>query len=327
MLTPKKLRYKLRRLAFPRPLKHMATADPRFDLRPLDASQGVYEIRWKNQCCGVTESYQEIQSSVSGPCAVICSGPSLASISLRELGSQPTIGVNGAIKKFAADQTCPNYFAITDPDFFQSRFSMIQQVADTAAKCFFSFAGLSTICRRDPAILRRTPIYLHDLANHWYGKPKLSAAEFESKAQLESDFHLHPSYSQQGDAIGFSRNPSKGVFCGRTIAFRALQIGHYLGFRTFYIFGMDMNSNASQVRFYEKGLRSRPSNLSRDLHRFIIPSFETLSLLQGDEHPLHVWNLSPSSQMPASIVPPMNWSALQQRLQQSADSMAGDLAA
>ncbi|QEG40273.1 hypothetical protein [Roseimaritima ulvae] len=327
MLTPKKLRYKLRRLGFPRPLKHMATADPRFDLRSLDASQGVYEIRWKNQCCGVTQSYQDIASSVSGSCAVICSGPSLARISLRELGTQPTIGVNGAIKKFAADQTCPHYFAITDPDFFQSRFSMVQQVADTTAKCFFSFAGLSTICRRDPTILRKVPIYLHDLANHWYGRPKLSAAEFRSTAERESEFHLHPAYSQEGDAIGFSRNPSKGVFCGRTIAFRALQIGHYLGFRTFHIFGMDMNSDASQVRFYEQGLRSRPSNLTRDLDRFIIPSFETLSLLEGDEHAVQVWNLSPCSQMPANIVAPMSWSDYQQQLQQSADSVARDLAA
>ncbi len=327
MLTPKKLRYKLRRLAFPRPLKHMATADPRFDLRPLDAAQGVYEIRWKNQCCGVTQSYQDIKSSVSGSCAVICSGPSLARISLRELGSQPTIGVNGAIRKFAAEQTSPSYFAITDPDFFQSRFAMIQQVADTAASCFFSFAGLSTICRRDRTILRKVPIYLHDLANHWYGKPKLSAAKFAAMAQLEPDFYLHPSHSQQGDAIGFSCDPCKGVFCGRTIAFRALQIGHCLGFRTFHIFGMDMNSNASQVRFYEKGFRSRPSNLSRDLHRFIIPSFETLSLLEAGETPMQVWNLSPHSQMPANVVARMDWSAYQQQLQQSADSMAKPFAA
>lgn len=50
--------------------------------------------------------------------------------------------------------------------------------------------------------------------------------------------------------IGFSKDITDGYFCARTIAYVALQLAYYLGFKRVFFVGLDLNSEVG--RFYDK---------------------------------------------------------------------------
>jgi KDO transferase-3 len=82
---------------------------------------------------------------------------------------------------------------------------------------------------------------------------------------------------------------------------------------------MDLGHQGSQARFYKERRNARPSFLDRDYEDYILPSFEVLGhLCQAGE--LQVYNLSPSSRLPESIIPKLAF-------QEALEMTAGDRAA
>ena len=297
----KKWHHKLRRLNFPRSLKHMALMHRDFQLRELPGENRGTEVVWRGRTVAHVPSTRELRDRHSGACFVICTGPSLERVDLSQLGNHCTIGVNGAIVKFQQHGMVPTYYSITDPDFFEHRFTMVRDVIRSGAKCLFSPEGLSRICQRDVSLLRDSSIYLTQVANRRYGQPTYDAVEFDEVAARDPDLLLHASVRGRSDGVGFSCDLEKGLFCGRTAGFRAVQIAYYLGFRRVFLLGMDLGGEGSQVRFYETKRSGRPSTLGFDYDDFIQPSFEVVQDLcrQSD---FEVYNVSESSRLPASIV-------------------------
>jgi Kdo-III transferase WaaZ len=302
----KRLAQNIYRWSLPRPLKHMAIAGPSFSL--LRHDNGGCDILWKGVSVGQCRPVSELHNTYSGACYVMGTGPSIQSMNLRSLSGQFLIGVNGAIAKFNELGIRPDAYVITDSDFFENRFEMVSDAVASGAKCFFSFAGLSRICKRDPQVLKGDNIYLTEVVNRRYGAPRLSQPDFIQWAYSDQDFAMPDGQRPDDSRVGFSRNLEKGVFCGRTITFRALQIAYYLGFRKLFVLGMDLNYRGDNPRFYETSASMRPTKIDKDYDPYILPAFKVLADLckQGE---LSVYNLSSASRLPADIMPRMTLEA------------------
>jgi hypothetical protein len=137
-----KLLHKAQRLRYPKRFRHMAAVPRGLDFGPADQGSDARDIIWRKQVVGRLGCRHELRASARGGCFVVGSGPSLQNVDLAALAGAATFGVNGTILKFLADGLQPTYYAITDPDFFQTRFEMVRQVILSGAACFFSGEGI-----------------------------------------------------------------------------------------------------------------------------------------------------------------------------------------
>lgn len=293
---------KVRRLRLPRPLKHMADCSPHLQLRPASAGAVDRQLVWRGKVMSTLQSYDSLRGKCSGDCFVVAAGPSLAHVDLRQVAHWPTIGVNGSIVKFLQDGVLPSYYSITDPDFFEHRFSLVHEVLASGALCFFSYKGLSWLCERDASLLSGVPLCLSEIVNRRYFFPRLSPAECDAASERDPDLVLHPTVRLREGLVGFSRNMAKGMFCGQTVGYRGIQIAYHLGFRRVFLLGMDMGELYGRVRFYEAPAASRPSLLQQHYVEFIRPCFEIVKSL-CDAGEFEVYNCSLDSRLPESLIP------------------------
>jgi KDO transferase-3 len=183
---------------------------------------------------------------------------------------------------------------------------MVRQVIQSGAACFFSGEGIGHICERDPTLLSHGRIYLSEVVNRRWGVPRLTAATFDEAAGGDPDMELHPTVRPQNGLVGFSRDLRKGLFCGRTIGYRAIQIGYFLGLRRVFLLGMDLGSQGQRVRFYELLAEGRPSLLEQDFAPYILPCFEIVRRLQSAGE-LEVFNCSTTSRLPPEVTPRLSF--------------------
>lgn len=312
-----KYSYKLRRVFRPRPMKHMAVAPRRFDLSPRanlrtsEISAGAepatgengFAVLWRGKTMAETRPWAELRRGFSQRVALVaCSGPSLSLELLRRVGPLGfCIAVNGAVAPLARHDLRPDAYAVTDPDFAFGRFDLLRMGIESAAINFLSFAVLAEIVRKDRGLLRGRRIYLTDLVNHYWDRGKLADNEFRSRYGSDSRLRWHPT-RDAGDAVGFSLDPQLGLFCGRTIGFRAVQIARFLGCRRIVLTGLDLNAPASAPRIYDEAGRPRPTRLEADYEQFILPSFEVAAALAAEEG-WELINVSPGSRLPGSVIP------------------------
>lgn len=312
-----KYSYKLRRVFRPRPTKHMAIAPRGFDLWPRaisrasgsDAAAGPasgetgFAVQWRGKAIAETRPWAELRNEFSRRVALVaCSGPSLSLDLLRHTGPAGfCIAVNGAVAPLAQQGIRPDAYAVTDPDFAFGRFALLRMGVESAAISFLSFAVLAEIARKDRALLRGRRIYLTDLINHYWERDKLTDSEFRSRYGSDSRLRWHPT-RDAGDAVGFSLDPQLGLFCGRTIGFRAVQIARYLGCRRIVMTGLDLKAPASAPRIYDEAGRPRPTRLDADYEEFILPSFEVAAAVAAEEG-WELINASPGSRLPESVIP------------------------
>ena len=308
-----KCRYKLKRRRYPRPLRHMTGLHPDFFLRSSLERPGFREIVWKGSVVGVVRPTQELRNSSSGDCFIVCSGPSLSEIDLSAVSHFSTIAVNGATRAFHDRDLQPAYWTATDPDFFKHRFDLVRRGLTSKAICLLSAEGLSEICIRDPSLLAMSTIYLSELLNHRYYQPRMSSAELTEAIKRNPQLHGHATQPSRDDAIGFSCDLSLGLFCGRTIAYRAIQIGYYIGYRRMFIIGMDLAAPSARPRFYNEGGDPRPTLLDQDYKQYIEPCFEVLHDL-CEARLVDVYNLSPHSRLPAALIPKLTMQEAFQRV-------------
>ena len=301
-----KLLHKAQRLRYPKRFRHMASCPRGLDFGPVDPGSDARDILWKKRVVGRLGCRHALRASARGPCFVVGTGPSLQNENLAALAGIPTFGVNGAILKFLTDGVPPTYYTITDPDFFRNRFEIVRRVIDSGAACFFSGEGIGHICERDPNVLRHGRIYLSEVVNRRWRVPRLTPSAFDEAASRDPDFELHPTVPPQNGLVGFSRDLRQGLFCGRTIGYRAIQISYFLGFRRVFLLGMDMSSEGRKVRFYETLAEGRPSLLEKDFEPYILPCFEIVRRLRVAGE-LEVYNCSPTSRLPPEVTPRLSF--------------------
>ncbi len=301
-LRAQKLLQKAQRLRYPKRFRHMANCPRGLDFGPVDPGSDARDIIWKKRVVGRLGCRNALRGSERGRCFVVGTGPSLQNVDLAALAGVATFGVNGAILKFLTDGARPTYYTITDPDFFRSRFEVVRQVIESGTACFFSGEGIGHICERDPKLLAQARVYLSEVVNRRWRVPRLSPSAFDEAAAGEPDFELHPTVPPQNGLVGFSRDLRKGLFCGRTIGYRAIEISRFLGFQRVFLLGLDLGGDGQKVRFYESLADGRPSLLEQDFEPYIRPCFEIVRRLHAAGE-IEVYNCSPNSRLPAEVTP------------------------
>ena len=294
------VRYKFHRLRTPHELRHMRTAHPDFSLEPDPA--GGHQIVWRNQTVGKARPLSELSAPASGHCFLVGTGPSINALEFERLAGHDCIGVNGSIVKARETGVAFRSVLILDRNFFLERFELVRETLASGAECLFSFRGLSLTCERAPELLSGARIFLLDEILGRYGIPKASPTAFDARAEADGDLLLHPSRRPSEGRVGFSLDPSKGVFTGQTIVFSALQVATWLGYRRVYLLGLDLGGTTSGARFYESGAKAAPMRLDRDFEPYILPAFE-VARAAAESLGLEFYNLSPDSRLPARIMP------------------------
>lgn len=298
--------YKVYRACLPRAYKHLASVGPRFHLEgtspDLDRA-----ILYDGRVLGHTQSLARVQGRHRGKaCFLLGTGPSINALDLSLLRDLPLMGVNGAIAVMQRHQLRPSHYAVTDLDFFENRFSMIREVIRSDADCFFSAGGLRVIAEKEPSLLGSNKLYLSEVVNRPYGKPRLPQEEFIAWARDEPNLVLPIRPREDDSRVGWSHDLRHGVFCSRTILFRALQIAAFLGYARLYVLGMDLNYKGPEARAYEEGKEARPTKIERDFDPFILPAFQ---VLKGEIEAgrLTVFNLSAQSRLPENVLPRLSY--------------------
>ncbi|EWC42269.1 hypothetical protein B597_006450 [Stutzerimonas stutzeri KOS6] len=162
----------------------------------------------------------------------------------------------------------------------------------------------------DDAVLEGKQIYLLERANRQFGHRVKSDRLFAWSVRKDEEICLKFSLlRQKTNRIGFSRNLSRGYFVARTIPYAGAQLAFHLGFRLVFIVGMDLNPSVG--RFYESDeAKVLPTSLDRHYEDYIVPSFKLMSRKVCREGGFQVFNLSKDSRLPASVLPKIALSEL-----------------
>lgn len=295
---------KLRRAALPKAYRHMADYDRRLSLVG-NGEQGAHRIFWKDQEIGLAGNPADVRGKYRGDCFIVCSGPSLNEVDLRAIAAYPCMAVNGSLLKFQEQGLQPDFYTAADRDFFEHHHPLIERALSSPTTCFFSLHGLSTFAAQHRDCLPGRTIYLSETANRLYGKPRRAPSDCNDQTSSDAELLAPPQGFDPRGIVGFSSNLAKGIFCGRTIAFQALQIAYHLGFRRIFLVGMDLGGTGP-LRCYDEPRGQRPSLLEKEYEEYILPAFEIVSR-HRQQLELEVYNLSTHSRLPHSVIPKMDW--------------------
>lgn len=295
------LRTKLRDWLLPESLSHMRRLPPAFRLEPL--ADGAYAVYWHRRKLTETLPLTALRHPTDTDGFILAAGPSISSMDLSPLRGRPCMGVNGSI--VLSGELPFAYHMISDRNFFRDRPDLVDRALASGADCVFSFPGLALICERAPERLEGARVFVADAVNVAYGVPRLSPAVFDAKAALDPAFSLHCDISPADGRVGFSWDIRRGVFSGQTIAYAALQIAVWLGFRRIFLLGLDLGGDRGPVHFYENAGASQPTRLDDDYGPYILPAFTLAGELLRAKG-LEVYNLSPTSRLPDAVIPKLS---------------------
>lgn len=284
----------------------MKSLHPDFALRARADPTDGDDILWRRRVVGRARPVSALTKPQADDCFIVTSGPSLAQVDFRCLRGRVCFGVNGSIVKAEEADVPFQYHMVLDRNFVRDRFELVETAIRSGSQCIFSFVALSEIGERDPHLLAHDNLFLLRQLNVVYGQPKMNPAAFDDWAVRQPGLHLHPEAPHQRGWVGFSTRPDLGAFSGQTVAFSALQVAWWLGYRRIFILGMDLGGNGGYARFYETGEAAAKTRLDQDFEPYILPSFELAGRLcreQGRE----VYNVSPSSRLPAEAVPKLTF--------------------
>lgn len=264
-------------------------------------------MRW-----GVTPlqtAFSSIRRPAGDVAHLILSGPSVADIGYSELDLPAVMGVNGSI---ALRRSHPHlrfaYYAMLDAGFVSRRRDL---VADVLAQDLLLFVtpevlrGIAQLFSPDD-IRCRIAVFeeVHQRAYLPRAQPEQLARTLRDDPDLvlfDAHAPIHP--------LGFSLDPARGLFGGGTVAYSALQLLVWLGFRTLYLHGLDLRGASVSPRFYESADARLPSALDRQFDSHIRPAFRDASRLLGARG-LRIYNLSPGSALDESVFPKRHWTTL-----------------
>ncbi|MBD9633300.1 lipopolysaccharide core biosynthesis protein [Pseudomonas sp. PDM19] len=247
--------------------------------------------------------FGECRGRYQGSVFLLASGPSAGEFPLARYADWPVIAMNGSIVRCVDQKITPFFYICDDPGFVRDRPDLACLGARSATHLAMSLNCFQALHRHDPALLPgRANVFLLERVNRRHGMAVLSDRSYAWSVRRDPDLICGFSLlRRKTNRIGFSRNMSKGYFGGRTIPYAATQLACHLGFSQVFIIGMDLNKSIG--RFYETGTAALPSSLDEDFEDYILPSFRIVAEKVSPRFPLRLFNLSPDSRLPASVVP------------------------
>ena len=214
---------------------------PGLVLHQPKSPQDMGRILYKGQPVGGLSHVEVLRAAAHEVVHIVGSGPSIAGVDFSKVGPREAILLNGAISLMGEGIAAPLAIAVEDERFVWRHFALMRDRIGAGTLCLFSVGVIRAICEIDRTWLADKRVVLIDDLRKPY---RLRRRSDEELAAL--DFA-----AVDGRGAGFSRDPSRGVFQGGSVAVSALQFAAYCRPRSIGLFGIDI-SNAGEPRFYEK---------------------------------------------------------------------------
>jgi len=209
---------------------------------------------------------------------LIASGPSISDIDYSALRLGNVLGVNGAIALASRHSVKFTHYCITDTGFLRNRPDLVATILSQDLLLFTTPVALTHILHHFPYDKIRCRIFLLERV----GEQALRPREPAESAITHANGNLTLFDSTYG--LGFSHDIRRGIFPGGTVAYEALQILSWLGFRQIYLHGIDLSNADHAPRFYENEENKLPCHLTKQLERVIndiFPIVDWRSLIQN----------------------------------------------
>lgn len=242
---------------------------------------------------GADRSAERTAQQLPGEVLLTATGPSVKALRFENIPVMPAIGVNGAY--FLHRQVDFRFYVIVDMGFIDSRPEIVRDVIQQPGLTLFTTVhGVARILDRfGPAAIGCRLAIVEDAACKIY-HPGSRAARCGSTTAGKTAWSLPPSRM-----LGFSQDIRCGIFDAGTVAYWALQIIAYLGFKQLFIAGLDMN-NFHQPRFYETEQDRLPTFLADKVESLVIPAFRHAGAIMKKQQ-IAIKNLSLHSAIGSDI--------------------------
>ena len=221
--------------------------------RPVESKPG--ELRYRNRRIAEVQPLANLAALVSGKTVcIVGSGPSIAELDLDSLLNEVSFILNGAIYLRENHPFVPTIFCVEDERFIWTNFKKIDTMLPVDTACVFTPAVMRAICEISPEWFAKRPLYMIESVKKPYLESQLT----------ENDLHqIDWLITTDNKKVGFSLNPSAGIFPIGTVAYSAFQIGVSLTPSTIGFAGIDLRVNPEKPRFYDTSKGSAWSGLNR----------------------------------------------------------------
>ncbi len=288
----------LRKVLWPPPFRHMRYVPPEVRLLPGVGGEWKMWLRGRSDSAFVSLHISKLRASTDRPAIVIATGPTANEFDWSGLadGRRVIWAVNGAPRLLEKHGLKCDFLVLTDHRFARDGADHIELAAKQGAVLCFSYEAAAGFAATRPEVISRTPFYVFEKANAWYGLPSLDVAKLAvCNAESGGPYFLR---NDSKPGVGWSHDLGLGVFAGRTVAFAALQLAVWSGSRDIDVVGLDLGGKARA--YYEAA--PEVSHLERDYQDYIQPAFDCMAeALAGRS--IRIFNHSRISPLPRDLVP------------------------
>jgi len=246
------------------------------------------ERLWFEEAGQVVEAYPlaTLQDRFAGRCNLLLSGPSVRRIEDPvRLAACDWIGVNGSPALFDGDIPGMRVYHVNDTGFLRGNLEKFLQFAACAEFTVIDYRTMYELMRLAGDRMPATKLVVYDAWNLPLRNP---LGKIQQLARPPSHRNVY-----------WSPDLRLGLAPGGTVAYTAAQLAWHGGYRSLYIFGLDLTNSG---RFYHED-RPQPQMLDKAFSNVIVPAFELLSRQTQGE--LRIFNCNPQSRLPASIIEQM----------------------
>ena len=172
---------------------------------------------------------------------------------LSSLLNEVSLILNGAIFLREDHQFVPSIFCVEDERFIWSHFKQVGKMLPMETACVFTPAVMRAICEISPGWLTNRTLFMIESVKKPYLKSQLTEEDLRRIDWLMTN---------DTNKIGFSLNPSVGIFPIGTVAYSAFQICVSLSPSTIGFAGVDLCVDSERPRFYNNAKKSVWSGLN-----------------------------------------------------------------
>lgn len=217
---------------------------------------------------------------------VIGSGPSIRNQHIEKLKNKNTILLNGAVSLIESAGLNPLCVLIVDELFCRKRLDLLEKIPQ-GTNLVLTFPAIKEIAFERPDIIRDNKVFLLHEKNGSFSH----APEFHEKNLFLFD------------------KPTYGVFRAGTVMSAAVQLAAFIKVKNVYLLGLDIGNAESEPRFYETRKDKVRTGLLRDYEELILPFMKLASVWYG-QHGLRIFNCSPVTKLPYSVIPYQDFESL-----------------
>jgi len=207
---------------------------------------------------------------------IVGAGPSIKKQKLEILKERQTALLNGSITLIKEYGLKPAFIAIIDSNFCIKRGEMLKLIPN-GSRLVLSYSAMKEIALYYPETIKNNRIFLIMQMHDW----------------------KHAYLSDKGYEI--FDNFDYGFLDSGSVMNLAIQTAAMKRIKNIYLAGLDIG-NANEPRFYENKTDKMKSGLLKDYETKILP-FMKLASKWTKDHGIKMFNCSPVSKLPYSIIP------------------------